>query len=373
MAAQKPETRAKKSAAKKSATKKTTAKKTVATDQSVRESINNESTAAAKSYWSVLIIIIIAAVFAGGYVWQQRELDAMQSRLDSLATQDASAKLSARLDANEDDFRAQLQTLREQTRDEILSLADSLAAAQRDASTDDSRLSLQEISRLLEFAERRLRLAGDADSAAVALQLADDKLRALDAPALATVRAQIAADIAAIEAMPTVDTVGTLSALSALADNVYNLPPVGDFGVTAVVDNPPSEQPTDDSSLWDAGKNILADLGDLVQIETDATPTTPILSAELRRVIVEKTALILASCQLAFLRGDGEIYRAQMVEAQVWVGDNFAADAPEVAAWLQRLSKLAAVDPQPSAPDISGSLRALRAAQNAAVDGTNPQ
>ena len=97
MAAQKPETRAKtrakKSAAKKSAAKKTTAKKTVATEQPARESINNESTVVAKSYWPVLIIIIIAVVFAGGYVWQQRELDAMQSRLDSLATQDASAKL----------------------------------------------------------------------------------------------------------------------------------------------------------------------------------------------------------------------------------------------------------------------------------------
>ena len=91
---------------------------------------------------------------------------------------------------------------------------------------------------MLEFAERRLRLAGDADSAVVALQLADDKLRALYAPALATVRAQIATDIAALEAMPTVDTVGTLSALSVLAHSVYNLPPAGDFSATVVTDEP---------------------------------------------------------------------------------------------------------------------------------------
>ena len=228
------------------------------------------------------------------------------------------------------------------------------------------------------IANQRLQLTADVGLAGKALKLADDGLRRLSHSAsglaLGPVREMLADEIASLDAVVPVDVAGTLNALAALARSVEELPLAGDVKTAAndstAAASPPTEQTAGDSSLWAAGQNFLADLGALVQIETDGKPQAPILSGELRRMIFEKTGLILESCQLAFLRAHGEAYAARMEAAKNWVTKNFDTDSAEVAAWLERWATLAAepVSPQPGTgagagaelPDISASLRALR-------------
>ena len=361
--------------------------------------------------WTALVVGLIALA-ASGYVGYQSIVgapatdDAQQQRIDAIERRLASAsavrgevgRLGERLGRVEEEFGARIRALRgevvaeraagaargEKVLREVGVVAESVVALRSELGRGTDAWSLAEVEQLLEIANQRLQLSGDIELALRALKLAERRLRALPDPALAPVRERVAGEIAALSRVATVDVVGTLSALSALARSVDDLPLAGDLragsahsgdgdddadnndGNSDQTTTPSTQTNTDDSSssFWDAGKTLLADLGGLVQIETDGKSRAPILSAELRRIIFEKTKLILESCQLAFMRERGDVYAARMDEAKNWVAENFDGESAEVGAWLAQLTALAAVPPAPASdlPDISASLRALREA-----------
>lgn len=333
-----------------------------------------------------IAIVVIAALAGGGYLWQQRALNAriasgeqrdrindrvndIEKRLDAfLASRENLGESVNQLSEQSNDA----EKTREQMRAEIRALSDSMAALRSEFGRSVERLNLEEAERLLVIANQRLQLSADTGLAGNALKLADDRLRRLSnttlGPALGPVREIIADEIAALSDRRSVDVADTLNALSALARSVDALPLAGDVNAAvhaeANADDSSANRPADQSGgaswLWDAGKNFLADLGALVQVETDGKSPAPILSDELRRMIFEKTGLILESCQLAFLRAHRDVYAARMEAAKNWVTANFDTESAEVGAWLARWAALAAVSPEAELPDISGSLRALR-------------
>ncbi len=347
------------------------------------------------------VLTVLAVLAGGGYLWHQRALNAriagdeqdakqageqrdrinaMEKRLDAFLANQTNlggrvGQLRERLD-NAEKTRETGEGIREENREKIRGLSDSIAALRSESGRNAEHRGLEEVERLLVIANQRLQLTADVGLAGKALKLAEDGLRRLSHSAsglaLGPVREMLADEIASLDAVVPVDVAGTLNALSALARGVEDLPLAGDVktagnhSAAATAASPPAEQTGGASSLWAAGQSFLADLGALVQIETDGKPQTPILSVELRWMIFEKTGLILESCQLAFLREHGEAYAARMEAAKNWVTKNFDTDSAEVVAWLERWAALAAepVSPQTGAgaglPDISASLRALR-------------
>ena len=332
-------------------------------------------------------VVIIVLVVAGGYLWQQRALSTRIESDQQLARVDARiGGVEERLDAVPTDrevfgerFDERLSNAEksfnegtERMRGEMQVLNDSVAALRAELGRSVGRSGdhwiLEEAERLLVIANQHLQLSADGELAGEALTLADGRLRRLSdstfGPALAPVREMIADEIAALSDVAAVDVAGTLTAFSALARSVGDLPLVGDVPLTDDAPARSEEQVDGDSSLVAAAKNLFADLGALVQVETDGMPT-PIYSAELRRIILEKTGLILESCQLAFLSKRGDVYAARMEAAKNQVAANFDAESAEVGAWLARWAVLAAVSPQAELPDISASLRALREVMDA--------
>ena len=352
----------------------TMAKNTKKPNAQVAEKVARKSTAAKKSNLGgiALSILVMATLAGGGYVWQQLE----RSKVMLLAEQ---AVLGKRID--------QLaQRLNERLDDAEKSFTDAMSALRSELGGDVDHRNLQEIERLLEIANQRLQLSADVDLARNALQLADDRLRRLShsayASALAPVREMITNEIDLLDNAATVDVVGTLNALSALANSVNELPLAGD---THVMDGGDThdhahedrhedtnddahedahEDASDDSWLWEAGKNFLADLGALVQIDTDEQ-SPPTRSTERRVMMIEKTGLIIDSAQLAFVREQEEVYELRMTAAKNWVTANFNTDSAQVGAWLERWATVAAVSPRAELPDISNSLRALRGVMDA--------
>ena len=356
----------------------TMAKNTKKPNAQVAEKVARKSTAAKKSNLGgiVLSIIVMATLAGGGYVWQQLE----RSNATWLAEQ---AELGKRIDQLE-------QRLNERLDDVEKNFTDSVSALRSELGGDVDHRNLQEIERLLEIANQRLQLSADVDLARNALQLADDRLRRLShsayASALAPVREMITNEIALLDNAATVDVVGTLNALSALASSVNELPLAGDTHVMDGGDthedahedahedtnddahedasDDAHEDASDDSWLWEAGKNFLADLGALVQIDTD-DQSPPTRSTERRVMMIEKTGLIIDSAQLAFVREQKEVYELRMSAAKNWVTANFNTDSAQVGAWLERWATVAAVSPRAELPDISNSLRALRGVMDA--------
>ena len=348
----------------------TMAKNTKKPNAQVAEKVARKPTAAKKFNWGgiVLSILVMATLAGGGYVWQQLE----QSNATWLAEQ---AVLGKRID--------QLaQRLNERLDDAERNFTDSVSALRSELGVDVDHRNLQEVERLLEIANQRLQLSADVDLARNALQLADQRVRRLShsayASALAPVREMITNEIALLDNVATVDVVGTLNALSALANSVNELPLAGDTHVMDGGDthedahedrhedtnDDAHEDASDDSWLWEAGKNFLADLGALVQIDTD-DQSPPTRSTERRVMMIEKTGLIIDSAQLAFVREQKEVYELRMSAAKNWVTANFNTDSAQVGAWLERWATVAAVSPRAELPDISNSLRALRGVMDA--------
>ena len=344
---------------------------------------------------AVAVIGLVALLAGGGYLWHQGaqntrvENDEQRDRVNARINE-----LRERLDKDGKSFNERVEEIRGEAlaqqdaatahREKILSdvqvLSDAVAALRGEFGRSVDRWSLEEVERLMVIANQRLQLAADTKLAGNALKLADSRLRKLvDAdPALGPVRKMLADEIASLDNVATVDVAGTLNALSALSRSVDDLPLAGDVvgnvkgtGADsaaaedeAVEERVSADPADDDSSLWAAGKNFLADLGALVQVERDGKSRAPILSVELRLMVFEKTKLILESCQLAFLREQGrergDVYASRMEAAKNWVTANFDTESAAVDAWLKRWAVLAAVSPEVELPDISASLRALR-------------
>lgn len=257
---------------------------------------------------------------------------------------------------------------------EIHGLADAVAALQIDAARSRSADAwrLAEVEHLLVIANQRLQLGREVGPARRALALADDMLRQLADPGLAMARALIAEEIAALDQAAQVDVAGVLHQLAALARQAMALPLAGDAlaGIApapqtvadaAAVAAPAADSDSGDGGIWAASKNLLADLGGLVQVETiDAAP--PALPAETRALIRANAALLVESAGLAFLRAERAVYAARMAAAAAWVGAHFDAGAAATRNWRARLAALAAVPAAAELPDISRSLRAVRAA-----------
>ena len=347
---------------------------------------------------AVAVIGLVGLLAGGGYLWHQGAQNArvenneQRDRVDARVNAQIN-ELRERLERDGKSFDERIEEIRGEAlaqqdaatahREKILSdvqvLSDAVAALRAEFGRSVDRWSLEEVERLMVIANQRLQLAADTKLAGSALKLADSRLRKLvDAdPALGPVRKMLADEIASLDNVATVDVAGTLNALSALSRSVDDLPLAGDvkgIGVdSAAVEEVEEERVStdpadDDSSLWAAGKNFLADLGALVQVERDDKSLAPILSVELRLMVFEKTKLILESCQLAFLREQGreqgrergDVYASRMAAAKNWVTANFDTESAAVDAWLERWAVLAAVSPEAELPDISASLRALR-------------
>ncbi len=288
------------------------------------------------------------------------------------------------------ELRAEKNALREnesQLRIEVHSLASSLSAARAQFSGQLDQLRVREAEQLLIIANYRLTLTGDARLARAALQLAAERLRPLPAPEWIAVRQLLADEIDALDARADDGLALTLTSLSELSRELTHLPLAGDASdahnqsdnesnnPTSEADKqaPPLEQTSPhatqesastDSSMWRAVNTVLADIKAMVQIETEGAPIAPLLSVELRWVMVEKARLMLEGAQLALLREQHDAYGARLADAHHWVGAQFAADSKRVRNWLARLDALKSATPKPT-PDISASLRALREAAKA--------
>ena len=340
------------------------------------------------------VIISLAALAAGGYAWQSavnvrvesaRQVDrvnALERRFGTLSSaqqevRDEVGRITGQLGGAEDSVAGRIDELRDETlvqqaaatareeqlRREVRVLSDSVAEFRSEFGRSIDQWRLREVEQLMVIANQRLQLSADTEMAGTALKLADSHLRRLSDPALRPVRVILAHEIVSLGNVATVDVAGTLNALSALARAVDELPLAGEImgrGVDSGGASPPADQADDDSSWWGAGKDLLADLGALVQIETDGKPPGVILSPELRRMVYEKTKLIVESSQLAFLREQQAVYAARIEDAKDWVSANFDTDSERVNQWLAQLAVLAAVAPQTELPDISASLAALR-------------
>ena len=220
---------------------------------------------------------------------------------------------------------------------------------------------IAETEYLMRVAGHRLELERDIGTARAALELADQRLRDTLDPGWAGVREQIAREMAALSAFQGPDYSGLSARLAALGEQVSALQPArATAGAGARTPGEPERQARERS--WDTlFSDLWAGFKDTVRIRERDQPVQAMLAPEHEFFLYENLKLHLAAARLGLARADQALFSDNLASAADWVRDHFDADEGGAATLLATLDELRAVDVRPALPDISKSLRALRA------------
>lgn len=247
---------------------------------------------------------------------------------------------------------ARVDVLEEQTTALTRRLAELGSADRRD-------WALAQAEYLERLANQSLLMGREVRAALGLLGAADDVLRSLDEPALHAARAALARDIASLRAIAGFDVEGTWVRLAALAGRIEDL--------TLLRRTPPPAFATGDTTApagaepgWWSRASAL--LGRFVVVRHHDAPVRPLLPLAEEQQLRMTLRLGVEQARLALLAAEPLVYRDALAQARRLAADTLAADDAATRAFLAELDALAAIDIAPELPDISGSLRTLRAA-----------
>lgn len=331
-----------------------------------------------------LVLALIALLATGGLAWLlyhtegahlvadtdwEPRLDRLEAELgrardDTAAAEDARRRLQR-------DLRGRIDTLEGTLaeRDQRLS---ALAATQREQARRLEQVTpdrvgdwqLAEAEYLLQLAEQRLLLLRDPGGTLRLLQAADERLRLAGDAGLFPVRERLAADMTALAAVRVPDVEGHYLRLRALADQAAGLP----------LDTVPRAYRPESRAVEGNWRErllaVLARFGDQVRVQRRDTPMEPLLAPEQEALLRLRLQLQFEQAGAALLAGSEPLFRDSLarIDSQL---DAYAATAPDArAAMGEALAELAAAPLRVDLPDISDSRRQLRAWLDARMEAT---
>jgi len=251
-------------------------------------------------------------------------------------------------------------------RKEFDELAGSIDSLRSELGTSVDGWALREIEHLLVMANQRLQLgsaADDAETARSALEIADQRLKAMDNPKLLEVRQALSSEIAALSAIEEVDVTAVSNSLGLLSSTLTDLPLKGTDtpdGPTRTEGSAAIEGDSAKEKITSAGKSFLSDLAGLVQVEKGGQPILAGIAPEVQLLQQAQGQLILEAAHVALVRQQGDIFTERLTAAEAWVAEHVKEDSAQAASWLQQLGEAKSTSINVSYPDISGSLAALR-------------
>jgi len=322
------------------------------------EAITEQATGGAvRSALFLTIAIIVAAVGVAGYLATtvQGKLQLNEANSRSLQSKiQALEKTTIALNQQLEALRARLN----KTHAQIEALLNNFSVLYQQKNSDAG-WRLTEIKHLLLTASHRLVLARDVDTALVALQTADRKLRELPDPGLIPVREQLLADINRLKATTAIDFTGLALYLSDLAKRVQELP-LKTSEPAATTAAPARDPSPDNESGWQWLKSaVWQELKTLVVVKRAGEGGAATLFPEERYFLYQNLRLQLEAARVAVLSRDGEQFQDAVETSMDWLSRYFNTSHNNVSAALDSLEGMTKIDFDEKAPVINQSLSAL--------------
>lgn len=235
----------------------------------------------------------------------------------------------------------------------------ALEALYQDLSRNRDEWAYAEIEQSLFIASQQLQLAGNVKGALIALQTADARLQKMDRPQLTALRKAVNRDIERLKAAPLVDTVAISVRIDGIITQADRLP-------LAMETRPPLEPAAaragdGEGNLWTRfWREAWAEMRQLVRVQQLDRPDVPILAPAQAYFLRENLKLRLLGARLALLSRDSASYKADLKAAREWLSRYYDVSNSGVAQALNVLRSLHDADVSIEAPDIPGTLEALR-------------
>ncbi len=239
----------------------------------------------------------------------------------------------------------------------MTNLENSIASLQGISTNARNTWLLAEAEHFMQIANAQLQLAGNPNLAALALEMADERIAQLADPALTDVRRALAVELAELEVLEKPDIEGITLTLSSLAHVVGSLP------LQQASANGDDEGPSVDAELSGverAWASVKGAASGLVRVTPPNETALPLMTPDAEYFLRTNLTLQLQVARLALLRGEKAVFEQSLDDAADWLRTWFDVDSAQVASTLETLAEIRDDMVVAAAPDISESLRLLR-------------
>ena len=316
------------------------------------------------------LLVAVVALLVAAWQWydaRSRTSELRQDVSERLAAADAQTRESrAAAERGRDmlaEVRAQLGVLEARLAESQKQQAE-LEALYRELSRNRDEWVYAEIEQSLFVASQQLQLAGDARTALTALQRADARLRHLNRPQLNALRKAINRDIERLKAAPHVDIVGIIGRLEGVLAQVDRLPLAMDARPGA--ERPAASASESEGNAWARfWRDTWTELKQLIRVRQVDQPPEALLAPSQAYFLRENLKLRLAGARLALLARDATSYKADVKAARDWLGRYYDTRHDGVTRALAVLRGLQEAEANIEAPDIGGTLEAMRSVRAA--------
>lgn len=324
------------------------------------------------------VVLALAAVAVTFYLWQgdvQQQQQQQRSQADiaaALQRIDVQVSDNRQLQRQLDQQNASADQLKNQLQQQIDQLLRQQSSQKKRllslSTTDREDWLLAEAEYLIRLANQRLLMGKEVDGALDLLKAADDIARELDDSGLYLLRQALADDMAALRAAGSFDLEGIYFQLGALAKQsdqlqLIELPQLttalSEAGTLAEANTPATWQ----QRLGNGFRRAWEKLSSYVQIKRRDEIYQPLFAPEYEAAVRQNVRLMFEQAQMATLAGKQQLYTDSLAKAQQWLGNYYTHNREKTAAVTRAIETLAGQKIELTLPDISGSLRALKAYQ----------
>ena len=306
-----------------------------------------------------LIIAVAAMLFA---YHDYRLLQELRTGIPSTERLDGYDTALQRSDGELSALRSNMQELQEnieELRTAQLRNNESLQALYNELREEETEWSIAEVEHLIVIANHRLALEKDVTTALVALQAADQRLATMPDPGLYTVRNRLASEMNALRSITPVDITGFSLYLADLVTRVHTLP------VKQSVLNQTGNNAAQVDESLPAWKRLLLSVWYEFKSMFVITRTGDTISATLlpdeKYFLYQNLRLQLETARFAVIRRDSGNLSRSLELIDSWLNQYFDTSDNGVRNILQWLERNRNLELDPELPDVSTSLRALRA------------
>ena len=225
---------------------------------------------------------------------------------------------------------------------------------------DVNAFPLAEVDYLLRLADAKLKLERNLPAARLALDVAQQRLKAVNESSLAPVQTMLAEAIASLRGVQLPDIVGLAHKLADLEKEVSGLPLNIDSGVPDIKDRvKPSATATvsadAERSWWErSAEAVWNQFKGIVVIRRVRSEAPPLIAMEEEFFLRQNLRLELESMRMALLRGDALSYQDSYNLVRQWTATYFDPQDARVTAFIGQLQALQAVQFNPYIPDLAG-------------------
>jgi|GEM_PF-1493606 len=214
---------------------------------------------------------------------------------------------------------------------------------------------------LARAAHQRLVLTNDIDGAYALLDAADKVMADVHELGIMDVRRSMAQDLMTLKVTNKVDIIGLFEKLDALKAHIMqlSLPPQNWKAEEITAKEIPANAnlQTKMAVVMDNAWQMFNSQYKTQQLDE---PVKPILSTEQRSYLKQNLNLLMEQAQLAVIKRDPIVFQRIILQAETWVVEHFRLDTPVGEAVLESLVEMKAIELNPTAPDITSTIRSLK-------------